>query len=81
MTDDLKTDYEYFVKNKDKFLSEYPDKFIVIKNKQVIGAYEDQVEAFTETTKEHKPGTFIVQRCSAGFDDVQVFRSRVISVG
>jgi hypothetical protein len=81
MTDDLKTDYEYFVKNKDKFLNEYPNKFIVIKNKQVIGVYEDQVEAFTETTKEHEPGTFIVQLCSAGFDDVQVFRSRVISVG
>lgn len=80
MTDNLKADYDYFVKNKDQFLKDYSDKFIVIKNKQVIGVYDDQVEAFTETTKEHEQGTFIVQHCSPDFDDVQVFRSRVLSV-
>lgn len=81
MTNDQKTDYEYFINNKDKFLTEYPDKFIVIKDKQVIGVYDDQVAALTDTTKTHELGTFIIQQCSAGFDDVQVFRSRVVSVG
>ena len=80
MIDNLKTDYDYFVKNKDKFLTDYPDKFLVIKNKEIIGVYDDQIEAFTETTRGHKQGTFIVQHCLPNFDDVQVFRSRVISV-
>jgi len=80
MTDSLQEDYKYFVKNKEQFLNEFPDKFIVIKNKQVIGVYDDQVEAFTETSKEHEQGSFIVQQCNPDFDDVQIFSSRVLSV-
>jgi hypothetical protein len=73
-------DYQYFLKNRDKLYEEYPDKFLVIKDEKVIGNYDDQVEAYTETTKIHKPGTFIIQNSSPSSTDVQVFHSRVITV-
>jgi hypothetical protein len=73
-------DYQFFLDNQEKFHKEYPGKFLVIKNKEILGVYEDQVEAYTETTKEHEPGTFIIQNSSPSSTDVQVFHSRVVSV-
>ncbi len=72
--------YQYFIEHRDKLFDEYPDKFLTIKDKQVIGVYDDQVTAFTETTKEHLPGTFIIQKSSPDSTNVQVFHSRVIQV-
>lgn len=79
-TNSLQSDYQYFLENQDDFYKQYPGKFLVIKNKELIGTYDDQVEAYTETTKDHQPGTFIIQQSSPGSTDVQVFHSRVISV-
>ena len=76
---DIKADYDFFLQNKDKLCEEHPDKFVVIKNKEVIGVYDDQVSAYTETTKVHKPGTFIIDRCSRETSEAQVFHSRVRS--
>jgi hypothetical protein len=72
--------YKYFLENKDKLLKEYPSKFLVIKNKEVIGVYDDQVTAYTDASKDNKPESFIVQQANAESTDVQVFHSRVISV-
>lgn len=71
-------DYQYFIDNKKKLLKEYPNKYVVIKGNVVIGAFEDRVEAFTETTKSHKEGTFIIQRAVPESTNTQVFHSRVI---
>ncbi len=72
-------DFKYFLDNQEELIKKYPNKFLVIKNKSVIGAFDDQVTAYTETTKSHKPGSFIIQHASKNSTDTQVFHSRVIS--
>ena len=77
MDQNLQDNYDFFITNKDKLFKQYPNKFIVIKDKEIIGVYDDQVTAYTTTTKDNEPGTFIIEKCSPSSTDVQVFHSRV----
>ena len=45
---------------------------------EALGAYDTELEAIEETTKEHKLGTFLVQECVPGAESyTQTFHSRV----
>lgn len=78
MYDALKKEFEYYIKHQRELVKQYNGKFIVIKNKTVIGAYDDEEAAIIETTKEHKMGTFLLQKCEPGAENyTQTFHSRV----
>ena len=72
----LDNEYKYYQDNKEHFLSQYEGKFIVIKNKEVIGVFDDKITAVEETRKKHELGTFIVQEVIK--NDVITFHSRVL---
>ncbi len=79
MSKGLEKNYDFFLKNKDKFLKEYPGKFLVIKNQEVIGVYDEEIAALSETSKEHQQGSFIIQECTPeSVNDPQIFHTRVI---
>lgn len=74
----LEKDFQYFLKNKKELVEKYNGKFIVIKNQQIIGVYGSEVEAVTETEKEHTLGSFLVQKCEPGSESyTQTYHSRV----
>jgi hypothetical protein len=76
---ELEKEFQFYLENQENLHKEYPGKFLVIKDRQVLGVYDDPTTAFTETSAEHKPGTFIVQQAVPPEDrHVQVFHSRVI---
>lgn len=78
MNDDLKKDFQYYLDNQDKLLKQYNGKFVVIKNQEVLGAYDSEVEAIDATTSEHELGTFLIQKCEPGTDSyTQTYHSRV----
>jgi fibrillarin-like rRNA methylase len=56
-------DYEYFIQNMESFYKQHGRKFLVIKNKNVLGAYESFNMALDETLKTEPVGTFIIQEC------------------
>ena len=75
---DLKTEFHYYIDHQEELLGKYNGKFIVIKNNDVIGAFDSEIEAIKETLKEHDPGTFLVQKCMPGPESYsQTFHSRV----
>lgn len=55
-------DFNYFLKNYDKIYKQYGHTFVVIKNKNVIGVYNNVAEAL-ENTKE-PIGSYILQECN-----------------
>jgi len=58
---------------------QYDGKFIVIKDGKVLGAYDDELTAVTETQKTQELGTFLVQKVSPGNSAYsQTFHSRVV---
>lgn len=74
----LKDEFEWYLKNQKDLAEKYNGKFLVIKNQQVIGVYNSQLEAVEETSKNEKLGTFLVQKCEPGEASfTQTFHSRV----
>lgn len=48
----LKDDYQYFIENRNKLCEQNSGKFLVIKNREVIGSYDDKVTAYLETSRQ-----------------------------
>ncbi len=62
----LHEEFAYFISNQDELVRKYKGKYIVIKNQRVIGEYKTELEAYVESQKKHKLGTFLIQHCEAG---------------
>jgi len=74
----LKDEFQYYIDHQDELVKMYQGKVIVIKDAEVIGVYDSDIEAITETSKTHELGTFLVQRCEPGPNAyTQTFHSRV----
>lgn len=57
-------DFEYFKECYNELFKKHGHKFIAIKNKEIIGIYETEIEAIEEVTKTYPLGSFIVQECN-----------------
>jgi hypothetical protein len=74
----LKAEFQYYLDHQAELVGKYSGKFIVIKNQQVIGAFDTEDQAIGETSKTHELGTFLVQKCELGDQSyTQTFHSRV----
>jgi hypothetical protein len=79
MSTSLKKEFEYYIAHQDEMVEKYDGKFVVLKDGQVLGAYEDELAAINETKKTHELGTFLVQKVSKGTSAYsQTFHSRVV---
>lgn len=78
MNKNLEKEFKYYLENQDKLVKKHKGKIIVIKNCKIIGVYDSELEAINQTTKTHKLGTFLVQKCEPGKESyTQVYHSRV----
>lgn len=78
MTSPLADEFKYYLEHQAELVEKYNGKFVVIKDGEVLGAYEDELKAVEETKKSHELGTFLVQRVTPGDEAYrQTFRSRV----
>ena len=59
----MMNDYEYFINNLSELYKKYGHRFLVIKEQQVIGTYDEFGAAYDETIKTEELGTFIIQEC------------------
>ena len=74
----LRAEFDFYLANQDSLVARYDGKVVVLKGRQVIGAYDDELAALTSAKKEHELGTFLIQRVSAGDRDYTLtFQSRV----
>jgi predicted aspartyl protease len=79
MTEQLKKEFQYYLENQAELVKQYNGKFIVIKDNKVIGTYDSELEAVTETSKQHELGTFLVQKCEPGTSSyTQTYHSRAM---
>lgn len=75
----LDKEFKYYLKNQDELVKKYGGKFIVLKDKKVIGVYSSHSEAYNETVKNEELGTFLIQHCLPGTNShSQTFHSQVI---
>lgn len=75
----LDKEFQYYIDNQKELVEKYKDKYLVIKDLSVIGVYNTEIEAYSETVKQHELGTFLIQECQSGDENyTQTFRTRVI---
>ena len=77
----LREEFNYYLAHQGELVKKHNGKYIVIKNRQVIGVYDSELEAVTETSKQHELGTFLVQKCEPGTDSYRrIYHSGVAFV-
>ena len=79
MSKPLEKEFKYYIKNQKKLVKKYNNKYIVIKNEDVIGVYNSEIEAVQKTSENEPLGTFLVQKCEPGKEIyTQTYHSRVV---
>ena len=79
MANTLEEEFKYYLDHQKELVEKYNGKFVVIKNHEVIGAFDSEIEAIDKTSKEHELGTFLVQKCEPGTESyTQTYHSRAI---
>lgn len=74
----LKKEFDWYLQNQQRLVADHNGRFVVIKNGEVIGVYDDQATAISETQKHHSLGSFLVQKVEPGTSAyTQTFHSRV----
>ena len=74
----MRKDFNWFLNNYDDLYKQYGHKFLVIKNKQVLGAYDSVRQALDNTNEEL--GTFIVQECNGNASAYTNYISPIVYV-
>jgi len=77
----LEKEFNYYLQNQAELVKKYNGKYIVIKDTNVLGVFDSELEAIEETVKKHKLGSFLVQKCEPGDKSyTQTYHSRVAFV-
>ncbi len=75
----LKKEFEYFLANKETLNKQYGGKYIVIKNQEIIGVFDSEIDAVEQTSQKEQMGTFLVQKCDPrGNSFTQTYHSKAI---
>ena len=78
MASPLEREFDFYLANQSELVKKYNGKVIVIKDCQVVGVYNTDLEAVNESSKKYELGTFLVQKCEPGSESyTQTFHSRV----
>jgi len=75
----LEKEFKYYLDNQKQLIKKYNGKFIVIVGEEVVNSYDSEQEAYFESLKAHKEGTFLIQFCEPGEESYsQTYHSRVV---
>ena len=75
----LEREFEFYLERQDELVGQYRGKFVVIRRCEVIGAYDDEIEAIERTVQRFPLGSFLVQKCEPGAESyTQTFHSPVV---
>lgn len=72
---DRQIDFDYFIQNYKELYQQYGHKFLAIKNKKVLGAFNSVPDAISQLSKEYEIGSYIIQECT---DDDSAYRTTIM---
>jgi hypothetical protein len=78
MDSPLKKEFEFYKANQDSLVAKYDGKFVVIKDQEIKGVYDTEMEAYKMGQKSFPLGSFLIQLVEKGEGSYsQTFYSRV----
>lgn len=75
----LSTEFKYYREHQKELSQKYLGKFLIIKDCEVQGAYDDHIVAYEEAKEKFGLGNFLLQHCLPGELNIsRTFHSQVI---
>lgn len=62
----FQTELNFFIEHQDDLVERYNGKALIIRGREVIGAFESPLAAYLEGLKSFPAGTFMIQTCQPG---------------
>lgn len=76
----LESEFKYFLDNQEELVDKYEGKTIVVIGSEVVGVFDNEVDAYTDSVKKYELGTFLIQDCIAGEAAyTQTFHNSIVS--
>jgi len=74
----LEKEFKYYIDNQDKIVNMYNGKVVVIKDDDVVDVYDNEKNAYFESIKKYKLGTFMIMPCSPGNEAYTQYSHKMI---
>ncbi len=75
----LEKEFQYYKEHQRELVNKYNGKVIVIVGEEVVGVYDNKLDAFEESKDKYEIGTFLIQEVAPGKENyTEVFHSRVV---
>ena len=75
----LEQELNYYIQHQDELVKKYEGKYLIIKDKQVVGVYDEEIDAYNDAKSKYEVGTFLIQPCMPGSESyTQTFHSRAV---
>lgn len=72
---DRKSDFDFFIENYQNLYEKYGHKFLAVKNKEILGAYDSVEETISDLAPAHEVGSYIIQECTG---DESAYRTTIM---
>ncbi len=79
MAYDIYDDFHWYVEHQNELVEKYNGKCLVIRNREVLGAYATEEAALAAALRSHPFGEFMVQPCSPGPDAYTIHNPRILA--
>lgn len=74
----LEKEFKFYKKHQDELVKQHKGKFLAIVGEEVVGVYNSELDAYTNTKKKYPVGTFLIQHCMPGKESyTETYHSRV----
>ena len=78
MSQQLTEEFKYYCEHQNDLAKQYDGKFLVIVGNEIVGVFDNELEAYFETEKQRPVGTFLIQHCRSGKEShTETFHSRI----
>jgi hypothetical protein len=78
MENTLDRELEFFKQNQESLVEEHHDQVLVIKDQELVGVYDNKLEAYQSASENFEPGSFLIQEAVSGEEAyTQTFHSRI----
>lgn len=68
----LQKEFKYYLENQKRLSEEYPDKFLTICNNEIAIVSNTYEQAYVNSLKKHKLGSFLIQKAGEGEENYTV---------
>ena len=60
------SELSFFKEHQEELVAKYDGHILVLRGQEVVGVYDNALDAYLNAAKTYEPGSFMIQPCSPG---------------